>query len=418
MKLIYKTLSVSAHIRRVHRLDGDSAHGSQHDRDGGLQLKHLRGLDQRPKARRHIISVGSLSAVLSPETPYRGHHLTSSDRHRFFATVPVMYNDLQLETYSTVTEAEIDMTIATALWASESVWAWIWKEISSTDLDPPRLISAQRSSSVAGGREADVRVLAGAASRPVIVEIEDKIDAAFTPGQAQAYADRVRSYRGQSNVEDAFAVLIAPSFYIDRLDADDASCFDATISLEAVRDKLAEESAWGHSISLVIQTAVSGGRHGGGEDGALTASLRLFAARASSVGLKPPVVNPRQSSTELWFGLDHLVQVNDDENKYAALRVLPDRGTVEIELYGLRDMLNTETLRQDLGPPDPAMFLTERNVRLRRIATPIDLERDLGDQQGEIDRLWQTIRDLADWWNTQGIHRVRANEIHPSDASE
>ena len=266
---------------------------------------------------------------------------------RVAITVNQMGSDGAIETYSTVTEAEVDLVLTTATLASSSFWTWLWARLSAEVA--PQVFSVQRSASVAGGRETDVRILAGLKSQPFILEIEDKIDAAFTPHQPESYRDRIRQYRRSGVAENAFSLLVAPRTYLARVASEDRDCFDALVSLEEIRDLLQQDGRWGQALSLVLDRALTGSGRLGEADGELTERLRQYAAAATTFGLTPPKVNPRRSSTELWWDTD-TTQLTSEENKYVALRALPDLGVTEIELYGLRASVDTDALSASLGP--------------------------------------------------------------------
>ncbi len=183
----------------------------------------------------------------------------------------------------------------------------------STGLDDSSpLVSARRSVSVAGGREADIEVRFGDEQRPFVVEIEDKIDAEFTGGQPEAYAARVANRSSQSDVAGGAAVLLAPAGYVASLRDDQRDCFGALLSHEDLRDLLASEGPWGHALGLVLEHSIRQHRRSGSRttDADFTAALRRFAAHAPGVGLPEPTVGDRSASTELWFAKPVLTQLS------------------------------------------------------------------------------------------------------------
>jgi hypothetical protein len=91
-----------------------------------------------------------------------------------------------------------------------------------------------------GSGETDVHAtIALGASRGVLL-IENKIDAAFQPRQAERYRDRAAALAAQDSLDMAYCALVAPRPYV-RGEGDDLAHFDAIVTGEDVADAIERE---------------------------------------------------------------------------------------------------------------------------------------------------------------------------------
>ena len=155
------------------------------------------------------------------------------------------------------------------------------------------LVSVRHSLTIPDGREADIELRTGEAQQPHVVEIENKIDAEFQPGQIESYRVRARASEESGDVSSARTLLLAPHAYLSAAGAS-ADLFHSAVSYEDVWDCLRDDSPWGRETALLVEHAIQQHRRGGRQavtDDVRTAFFAEFAKRAEARGLPhvPPI---------------------------------------------------------------------------------------------------------------------------------
>ena len=105
----------------------------------------------------------------------------------------------------------MDIVLVMALRSSPAVRALVCAA-AGVPADP--LLSVRHSLTTPDGREADVELRTGEVRRPHVVEIENKIDADFQPGQVESYRERARASEASDDVSSARTLLLAPEAYL------------------------------------------------------------------------------------------------------------------------------------------------------------------------------------------------------------
>lgn len=315
----------------------------------------------------------------------------------------MIFSEDELDTYPAIYEQDVDLVIVMALRASGRVRALF---LEASGLVDEKLIQVRHSVSTLGGREADIEAHFGDPANPLIVQIEDKIDARFTDKQPNAYADRAATMAASDTFAGAYAVLCAPQGYLDGAPAE-RDFFDHCVSHESLRDALLEEGAWGRELALIVEHAIVQHRRSSGvapTDAELISQLRKFAARAADVALPIPTIGNRSGSTQIWVGKEALRPI---VGTAAYLRLVPDRGVVDIELYGLRPRFDADSFRA-ADPNDLEWQLSRNNVYvwLEPPGPNLDLKQPLETQATDVADLWLRAGRLRDWWESQGADTI------------
>lgn len=287
------------------------------------------------------------------------------------------FTDKELDTYPAIYEQDVDLVIVIALRASKSVRSLF---CNAARIDDRRFVAAHQSVSTLGGREADIEVHLGDPDRPNVLQIEDKIGARFTSGQPEAYGERVERIAASNEFSDVRSLLCAPSGYLANA-VSECDHFDGTVSHEDLRDALIDEGCWGRELALIVQHAIQQHRRSGSAaptDTHLTAQLRAFAAHAADVGIPVPKIGNRAGDTQIWVEKGVL---RTPENIDVFIRLVPDAGVVDLELYGFRPRFDEDAFRAE--HPEVKIRLSARNIYLWNDegGSQVDLKQSIDKQQ-------------------------------------
>jgi hypothetical protein len=321
------------------------------------------------------------------------------------------FGDDELDTYSAIYERDVDVVLVMALRSSAAARALVCAAV-GVPADP--LLSVRHSLTTPDGREADVVLRTGESRRPHVVEIENKIDADFQPGQIESYRDRARASEASGDVSSARTLLLAPEGYLRTAGAV-VELFHSTVSYEELRDCLRHESAWADEAALLIEHAIRQHRRGGRQsptDDAKTTFFADFTARAEGRGLPHVPVIPRKSGAGfLWYPLEGtLVQPkgwHPGGSGGAWLVAKFDRGRADIELTRILEaIVDHESLLAALEQ-EPILFQAQPpRVVVHVQGEPIDLDMPIEGQMAEVDQLIECLVEARTWWDSRGRHLI------------
>ncbi len=312
----------------------------------------------------------------------------------------------ELDAYPVIAERDVDHVMIIGLRASSAVQQLFRNAADMAELS---LTSVHRSVSTLGGREADIEARFG--DPPFILQIEDKIDASFTPGQALGYRQRADAFRTDASNAGAACVLCAPADYL--IDAGEhRNHFDGTVSHEQLRDALFEEGPWGRELALIVEHAIRQHRRHGAQappDELLRSRLIEFCAAASKVGITPPKVGTRAGDPGIW-SKSALRQLTAGDTY---LHLDPTTGLVEIHIQALNGALDVTALSDAVT--DVSAQSNGTTVQLSRFDSPdpLILRESLAGQAELIAAMWSNARALLDWWESHGA--ALANSFINSD---
>ena len=128
-----------------------------------------------------------------------------------------------------VCERDIDLLLLEEFVASENFRAWFLSQLGINEI--VSLVDAARSVTTASG-ESDLEFTVKGLEGNIRVLVENKVDAAFQPRQAERYAERADDYLQNMDFAQVITVLVAPEVYFS--DDDDDGGFNYQINYEQV----------------------------------------------------------------------------------------------------------------------------------------------------------------------------------------
>lgn len=114
---------------------------------------------------------------------------------------------------SYVAERDVDLMLVEELSSNPAFFAWFLTSLGISEVATP--FSVAHSVTTQNG-ESDIEISASSHSGELRVLVEDKIDAAFQPGQASRYSKRAEGYRLAKPGLVATTVLVSPEEYFAR----------------------------------------------------------------------------------------------------------------------------------------------------------------------------------------------------------
>lgn len=284
-----------------------------------------------------------------------------------------------------VCERDIDLLLLEELHCDAAFAMWFLDQVHDGQANGPEMLSACHSVCHGDLGESDLVILYQLGdSHRLGVLVENKIDAAPQPRQAQRYRQR-GEYGVQHGQWDAFyTCIIAPDHYLQSRES--ISGYDSKVSYEAVRDFL-QVSRPGckrtHYRLQLLQWAIEQQRRGYTPrvDERVTRFYRDYWRFASmefaELGMKEPGVKPKQS-TFLYFsppGMPrHRRIVHKMVNGYVDLTLSqadPDKATLEEKLKHL--LADSLTVVQ-----------TGKSISIRAHVPIVDHTREFDDQVSSV----------------------------------
>ncbi len=150
---------------------------------------------------------------------------------------------ISLVPISGVCERDIDLLILEEFIASFEFLQWFVSKVANHPAKAEALLDAQRSVTQSNG-ESDIEIyFKDSAGNQVCLLIENKVNAALQPQQAERYRERGQTYRDHEACTDFYTILMAPKSYFG---ADVAlKGFDASITYEDIRDWFRQQPTLG-----------------------------------------------------------------------------------------------------------------------------------------------------------------------------
>lgn len=310
----------------------------------------------------------------------------------------------ELDTFSAVYERDVDIALVGAIRASAAIRAWILK---SVDLPASELLNVRHSLPTNDQRESDIELRFGTPTASYVIQLENKLDATFQPGQQASYASRAESMAEASDVAGARCALFCPRAYA--LTAD-CRAFDAVLSYEHACDILINEGAWGRTTALLIQHAIVKHRRGGSEtpnDPMRTEFFKRFSELAHQVGL--PLAPHRQRKRNagfLWWPRAGTLRQpkgwNPRGSHGAWLSAKFIHGSADIELTGVGAACDISELAAQLERQGIDFESNDAHLRIRKAAPRLEPSRDLHEQRDAADAFVRSIAHQHTWWHEVG----------------
>lgn len=132
-----------------------------------------------------------------------------------------------------VCERDVDLLLLEEFVASSEFIRWFFARVASSTITVEKLLSAKRSVTQLNG-ESDLEILLqdSTAGQNVYLLIENKVNAALQPRQAERYRERGQNYQQSGNCTSFYTILVAPERYFGSDTA--LKGFDARVTYEEI----------------------------------------------------------------------------------------------------------------------------------------------------------------------------------------
>ena len=310
----------------------------------------------------------------------------------------------ELDTYAAVYERDVDLVLVGAARASRSFRAWLLDAVGFPTLD---LLRARHSWSTADDRESDVELRFGSEPESYVLQVENKLDAAFQPGQQAAYAERAARLAEDPTVVEARCALLAPEQYAR---VADSAAFDVVLTYEAVRDVLDGMGPFGRESALILEHAIQKHRRGGAQrpdDPARTEFFRAFSEAAAQAGL--PLVPPRPRKANagfLWWPRAGTLEQprgwapRGAHGAWLGAKLV--HGSADIELTAIGARCDHGELAHRLRAPNFEVQMSGPSVRIRRGVPVVDPSLPFAAQTADSRANIEGLLELRAWWSATG----------------
>lgn len=317
-------------------------------------------------------------------------------------------NDGHLGTYGSICERDVDLALILALRADENVRAFV---AGAACVDDTQLVSIRHSVGTSDGREADLELRLGDPELPWLVEIENKLDAPFQPGQADAYRNRRQLAEEEGGLAGARSLLICPRGYASR---EEARLFDGVATYEGIRGLLQGRGGWADEVALILEHALQRYRRGPSsrdDDPQVTEFFATFTKRVASLGVPSVPIRGRKAGAGfLWWPwgptLSWPSRLQGPQQPCLCAKFV--HGNIDIELYDLLEWIDAEVLRTALhadGEPVELIVKGKRS-RLRRRSHVLDPRAPVVGQEQEFRDFLSATAEHYRWWQERGVHLV------------
>lgn len=200
---------------------------------------------------------------------------------------------------SGIREQDVDLLLWEEFVASPEFLFWFLGEAGITDR--VELMAIARSVSTATG-ESDLELDLRRGSDTLKVLVENKVDAALQPHQAERYGERAATYVNQGQVSSALTVIVAPAAYFG--DTEDCLGSGCRVTYESILAWFEHASALGTrglcKLAL-LREAIENGRWTLVPDKVATEFWRLYWERSSTIAPQLRMADPRDRPATSWF---------------------------------------------------------------------------------------------------------------------
>lgn len=304
--------------------------------------------------------------------------------------------DVQLSIAS-VAERDIDLLLLEEFAASPAFARW-FADRAGLPAGALEVASAFRSVTESIG-ESDLEIRFRASNGTCSLLVENKIGASFQPRQAERYQERGRSYRERQLCQHFVTVLVAPSKYVGK-DPESRKGFDAVVTYEELRSWFAEHKELGarstykqRLLTLAIEKAVFGYQLV--EDAPVTDFWRAYwllsLREAPELEMEEPVAKPSGAGF-IYFRPSVLPR------EVAIVHKLR-HGYIDLQFAGMAGQL--PRLRSAFGSALLPGMKIERAAKsgvVRQKVAPLNTNRELQSQEGEVLACLRIARDLLHWY--------------------
>lgn len=310
----------------------------------------------------------------------------------------------ELDTYASIFERDIDLVLVAALRGIEEI-----RELfcHAAGVTPGQVAQIRHSLATDDGREADVELRLGDPERPDVIQIENKLDAPFQPGQPESYASRRSVLAAREDIARAKAVIFCPMEYSTGTAMES---FDGRVDYEEVRNVLLRHGPLAREGALVIEHAILKHRRGSSHtpvDHARTSFFEEFAELGAARGLPSVPKRPRKGGAGFlwWPRIETLPQLSLPRI-YSAdgawLTAKFELGAADIELIGVLRQLDGDEIEQALLGQELELIRTDVSLLLRASAPVLDPGLPLVEQLDSARAFAQLLAQRRDWWRDIG----------------
>lgn len=318
-----------------------------------------------------------------------------------------------LDRFSAIYERDIDLLLMEEFNCNPSFCGWFSSKLELSSSCPVPSTCTARHSVASTTEEAvgesDLEIVfefdTPSGRKSVLVLLEDKVTARFTPDQAARYRSRAKDLADRKGIDEYCTVLLAPKAYLVGLD-----CFDKQVPYEDVRDFFESQAAnaspdiaarYRHRAAI-LRHAIEKHRRGGTRANDKTRTQFFDAYYELAVKcdrkLKQKPARPRSQQC---VGFFYDLTPRCDGVKDLFLEHKLKKGCVGIEFRGWGEHQNWYVPRLCKVAEDDMVVkpLTAHTICVRIFDLPeLDLDRPLCEQEADARRGIEASARLLAWY--------------------
>ena len=305
----------------------------------------------------------------------------------------------------TVRERDIDFVLLEEFHSTPSFGEWFLNQMAVSELYGAEFDGARRSARQSNLGESDLEVAFQLHQKRCWVLIENKVDAAFQPNQAQRYKKRGQEYIRTNQCDVFNTVLIAPQEYLEH--AREAQAFDCTVSLESVRDWFSQDQCARNQYKVrLLSEAIEQARRGylHVRDEQVTSFWERYWRLATEIAPELDLPEPGSRAPNAGFILYHPLQLTNALRLYHKLR----HGNVDLTFMGWGE--RHDKLQQQYGSrldADMVIVKTGKSVAVRIKVPSLIKEEDFEKQRDRIKQGIMAARRLYRWAIENEVETLR-----------
>ncbi|MBC7188052.1 MAG: hypothetical protein H5U38_13590 [Calditrichaeota bacterium] len=307
-----------------------------------------------------------------------------------------------------VTERDIDLLILEELVVSPEFCDWF---VTRVGLERPQVLEGVARSVVTSKGESDLEVTFYREGCRTRVLVEDKIDAALQPRQAERYSQRGRDYISRGECDQIVTLLVGPKSYVDSV-----SGFQRRLTYE---DLVEWFSASGDQRSMykvqLIKTAITRGENGWRmvPDAVATGFWQNYWKTASSIapGLRMPRPGSKPATSTFIYFKPHQLR------KGVKLVHKVPYGNVDLQFDGQAENVGQFVTRfQATLDAGMAIARAGKSLVVRIAVDPISLESRFADVEPSIHAALRAAQSLLQWYERHASELPPNMALNPTGA--
>ena len=229
--------------------------------------------------------------------------------------------------------------------------------------------------------ESDLVVMLKHNEQDVLLLIENKINAPFTPTQVERYQKRASRWRNVTGISHVATIIVAPTLYLNRADAQG---FDVLISYEDIAGRIeSSDDPRSRFSAKVLLEGIEAAQRGyvAQPDKKATdiwsACWELSLRHAPNLNLSRPAAKPSRST---WFNFKDAKGFESPTNKHVSVFFKAERGRVDLQ-FSATTHAELASIAEGFIAPDMAVVNAAKSASIRLRVEPVDFTADPDSQQ-------------------------------------